>query len=284
MTSQVIDTLDPHGQSQPMNSQPFPRANPDTTAGTQLRVLRRHARLSQLELALITGVSQRHLSCIETGRAKPSPGTLHNLLMALEAPLEQCNNVFLAAGFAPRYEATPLASPSMEAIREAINHVLHANNPAPAIVLGSHWEVLAANASTHLLFDLVGIKPEAAEELNLLVTLLQPGGLGDHLINAEEIRTVAWQRASREALGNPQLARTLDSLPAPQSTEALTNELPPLLLTRVNSREGELSFMSTFTTFGMPQDITVTSLRIEHLIPADAQTWQVMTAAYERSK
>lgn len=111
MTSKVIDTTDPHGQSQPMSSQPFPRANPDTTAGTQLRVLRRHARLSQLELALITGVSQRHLSCIETGRAKPSPGTLHNLLMALEVPLEQCNSVFLAAGFAPRYEATPLSSP-----------------------------------------------------------------------------------------------------------------------------------------------------------------------------
>ncbi len=284
MTSQVIDITDPHGQSQPMSSQPFPRATPDTPAGAQLRVLRRQARLSQLELALITGVSQRHLSCIETGRAKPGPGTLHNLLMALEAPLEQCNNVFLAAGFAPRYEATPLASPSMEAIREAINHVLHANNPAPAIVLGSHWEVLAANASTHVLFDLVGIKPEAAEGLNLLVTLLQPGGLGDHLINAEEIRTVAWQRASREALGNPQLARILDSLPAPQSPGALAHELPPLLLTRLHSREGELNFMSTFTTFGMPQDITVTSLRIEHLIPADAQTWQVMTAAYERSK
>ncbi|MGC6370089.1 helix-turn-helix domain-containing protein [Pseudomonas sp. K2I15] len=267
-----------------MSSHPFPRANPDTTAGAQLRVLRRQAQLSQLELALIIGISQRHLSCIETGRAKPSPGTLHNLLMALEAPLEQCNNVFLAAGFAPRYEATPLSSPSMEAIREAISHVLHANNPAPAIVLGSQWEVLAANASTQVLFDLVGIKPEAADGLNLLVTLLQPGGLGDHLLNAEEIRTIAWQRATREALGNPELARILERLPAPHSTGALANELPPLVLTRVNSREGELNFMSTFTTFGMPQDITVTSLRIEHLIPADTQTWQVMTAAYERSK
>jgi hypothetical protein len=134
-----------------------------------------------------------------------------------------------------------------------------------------------------VLFELVGIKPEAADGLNLLVTLLQPGGLGDHLINAEEIRTIARQRATREALGNAELARLLDSLPAPQSTEALVNEPPPLVLTRVNSREGELNFMSTFTTFGMPQDITVTSLRIEHLIPADAQTWQVMTAAYERS-
>ncbi|MCK1787588.1 helix-turn-helix domain-containing protein, partial [Pseudomonas sp. TNT11] len=86
------------------------------TAGEHVRQLRRQAHLSQLDLALITGISQRHLSCLETGRAKPSPGTLHNLLTALQTPLDQCNRVFLAAGFAPRYAATPLASPTMAAI------------------------------------------------------------------------------------------------------------------------------------------------------------------------
>ncbi|QJI32664.1 helix-turn-helix domain-containing protein [Pseudomonas sp. ADAK18] len=283
MTSQVMDVIDPHCQSQTMSTQPFLRTTPPSTAGAQLRHLRRQARLSQLDLALISGISQRHLSCIETGRAKPSPGTLHNLLMALEVPLEQCNSVFLASGYAPRYEATPLSSPSMEAIRDAISHVLHANNPAPAIVLGSQWEVLAANASTAVLFDLVGLAPDAAEGLNLLVTLLQPGGLGDHLINADEIRNIAWQRASREALSNPTLASLVERLPPPDSLTAMANDLPPLVLTRINSRQGELNFLSTFTTFGMPLDITVTSLRIEHLIPADAHTWQVMTAAYALS-
>ena len=266
-----------------MNSQSFPRTTAPTTAGPQLRLLRRQARLSQLDLALITGISQRHLSCIETGRAKPGPGTLHNLLMALEVPLEQCNSLFLASGYAPRYETTPLASPSMEAVRGAITHVLHANNPAPAIVLDSNWEVLAANASTGVLFDLVGLAADAAQGLNLLTTLLQPGGLGDHLINPEEIRTVAWQRATREALDNPALARLLETLTAPDTTVSLASELPPLVLTRIRCAHGELNFMSTFTTFGMPLDITVTSLRIEHLIPADAHTWQVMTTAYEQS-
>ncbi|WLH15808.1 helix-turn-helix domain-containing protein [Pseudomonas simiae] len=249
------------------------------TAGEQLRQLRRHATLSQLDLALITGISQRHLSCIETGRAKPSPGTLHNLLTALEAPLEQCNRIFLAAGYAPRYTATPLASPAMAAIREAVSHVLHANNPAPAILLGSQWQVLAANASTGVLFELVGIRPDAAEGVNLLTTLLQPGGLGDHLINADEIRILAWQRATREALGNPELAALLAGLPTPANTD-LPAHLPPLVLTRVRSSQGELNFLSTFTTFGMPQDITLTSLRIEHLNPADEATWQVMRGAY----
>ena len=266
-----------------MNSQSFPRTTAPTTAGPQLRLLRRQARLSQLELALITGISQRHLSCIETGRARPGPGTLHNLLMALEVPLEQCNSLFLASGYAPRYETTPLSSPAMDAVRDAITHVLHANNPAPAIVLGSHWEVLAANASTQVLFDLLGLPADATQGLNLLTTLLQPGGLGDHLINPEQIRSIAWQRATREALDNPLLAELLQNLDAPPSCSAVSNELPPLVLTRIRSPHGELNFMSTFTTFGMPLDITVTSLRIEHLIPADPKTWQTMTSAYARS-
>jgi transcriptional regulator with XRE-family HTH domain len=249
------------------------------TAGALLRQLRRQAKLSQLDLALITGVSQRHLSCLETGRAMPSPGTLHNLLTALEVPLDQCNQVFLAAGFAPRYTATPLASPAMAAIREAVSHVLHANNPAPAILLDSQWQVLAANASTGVLFALVGIHPDAAQGVNLLTTLLQPGGLGDHLINADEIRSLAWQRATREALGNPGLATLLAGLPAPSNSE-MPEQLPPLVLTRIRSTQGELNFLSTFTTFGMPQDITLASLRIEHLIPADDATWQVMRGAY----
>lgn len=284
MTSEVMDAAHPQCQSQRMSSRPFSRTTPSISAGAQLRHLRQQAGLCQLDCALIAGISQRHLSCIETGRAKPGPGTLHNLLTALDAPLERCNDIFLASGYAPRYETTPLTSSSMEVVRDAIHHVLHANNPAPAIVLGSHWEVLAANASTGVLFDLVGLAKDAAEGLNLLVTLLQPGGLGDHLCNAEEIRSVAWQRATREASSNSTLAEILKSLPVPNSLSTLAEELLPLLLTRINSPLGELKFMSTFTTFGMPLDITMSSLRIEHLIPADAKTWEVMTNAYERTQ
>ncbi|RZI82930.1 MAG: XRE family transcriptional regulator, partial [Pseudomonas sp.] len=93
-----------------MNQPIFHRQQPapSASAGQQVRQLRQQARLSQLELALLAGVSQRHLSCVETGRAKPSPSTLHALLSALAAPLEQCNQVFVAAGYAPRYATSPL--------------------------------------------------------------------------------------------------------------------------------------------------------------------------------
>ena len=253
---------------------------PATTAGQQLRQLRREAKLSQLDLALMAGVSQRHLCCVETGRAKPSTSTLHAILSALGAPLDHCNEVFLAAGYAPRYAATALDAPALEMVHTAIDHILRANNPAPAIVIDSNWDITAANVSTGLLLVMAGLEQEVAPGFNLLETLLCPGGLGDRLANAQEIRAAAWQRASREAINNPVLATRLRNLPAP-AIALPTPSVSPLLVTRVCSADGELSFISTFTTFGMPQDITVESLRIEHLIPADVTTRRRMMQAFE---
>jgi transcriptional regulator with XRE-family HTH domain len=250
-------------------------------AGEHLRRFRRQAGLSQLELSLIVGVSQRHLSCVETGRAKASPGTLHALLTALDVPLEHCNAVFVAAGYAPRYVASALDAPALEAVKDAIDHILQANNPAPAIVINSNWDITAANASAGLLFAMAGVSAGGDSGLNLLDTLLRPGGLGDCLVNAQEIQAIAWQRAAREATSNPDLARVLRDVSG--STPVPLGAPPsPLVLTRVRTEQGELRFLSTFTTFGMPLDITVASLRIEHLIPADGPTWQRMKAAYDQ--
>lgn len=259
-----------------------PRAGP-LPVGAQLRQLRRQARLSQLDLALQAGISQRHLSCVETGRAQPSPALLDALLTTLDTPLPQRNRVFLAAGYAPRYAALPLADPGLAPVRAALMHLLKANNPAPAIVIDSGWQVLAANQATAALFQLLGLSQHAMERgFNLLTALLEPGGFGDCLINAEDVRQVAWQRASREAMGDPGLAALLAGLPFPGESPATPSPAEPLLLTRVRGPGGELRFLSTFTTFGMPQDITVASLRIEHLIPADEPTWQALTLACER--
>lgn len=282
MTSQVMDASAKDSQSRSMSPLPFhtPRPPTATDAGAHLRRLRRQAGLSQLDLALLAGVSQRHLSCVETGRAKASTSTLHALLSALQVPLDQCNEVFLAAGYAPRYMASAADAPAMKMVHDAVEHILQANNPAPAIVIASNWDITAANASAGLLFAMAGVATSSTSGLNLLDTLLRPGGLGDHLVNADEIRAIAWQRAAREAVSNPDLARLLQDLPVPPALAADT-PVSALVLTRVRTAEGELRFLSTFTTFGMPQDITVASLRIEHLVPADSETWQAMTAAYQ---
>ncbi|BCX67665.1 helix-turn-helix domain-containing protein [Pseudomonas izuensis] len=250
-------------------------------AGEHLRRLRQQAGLSQLSLSLLAGISQRHLSCVETGRAKASPGTLHALLTALDVPLEHCNAVFIAAGYAPRYVASALDAPALEVVHVAIDHILQANNPAPAIVINSSWDITAANASAGLLFEMAGVSVAGESGLNLLDTLLRPGGLGDCLANAQEIRAIAWQRAARESASNPDLARLLEDLAGPKEIP-LHVPPSPLILTRVRTENGELRFLSTFTTFGMPLDITVASLRIEHLVPADAHTWQRMKAAYDQ--
>ncbi|WP_458718464.1 helix-turn-helix domain-containing protein [Pseudomonas gregormendelii] len=257
-----------------------PHSAPCTNAGEHLRRFRQQAGLSQLDLSLLVGVSQRHLSCVETGRAKASPATLHALLTALDVPLEHCNAVFIKAGYAPRYAASALDAPALEAVHAAIDHILQANNPAPAIVISSNWDITAANASAGLLFEMAGVCADGESRLNLLDTLLRPGGLGDCLVNAQEIRAIAWQRATREAISNPDLARLIENLAGPTDIP-LDAPSSPLILTRVRTNNGELRFLSTFTTFGMPLDITVASLRIEHLIPADADTWQRMKEAYE---
>lgn len=276
MTCQVMDDSGKERQSHLMERSIH-------RAGTLLRQLRRDARLSQMQLALTAGVSQRHLSCIETGRARAGAATLHALLMSLQAPLERCNEVFLAAGLAPRYQAAPLQGQALAAVRSAIDHLLHANNPAPAIVIDGNWDVLAANSATAALFALLELPLAGMEGMNLMALLLEPGGLGEHLLNVEEIRAVAWRRARQEALVNPVLAERLGRLAQPAELPSQDTVLAPLVLTRLRSKQGELTFMSTFTTFGMPQDITVASLRIEHLLPADEQTWAVMDEACSRA-
>lgn len=281
MTWEVMDATYKDAQSRPMNQPLFHHTHPASTltAGQHLRQLRRQAGLSQLDLALMTGVSQRHLSCVETGRAKAGPGTLHALLSALGAPLEHGNEVFLAAGYAPRYASSPLDAPALEMVHGAIEHLLQANNPAPAIVIDRNWDITASNASVGLLLGMVGVAADQGTTLNLLETLMHPDGLGSHIANAREVRAAAWQRASREAAGSPVLTKLLRALPAPEDPD-LHADTSPVLLTRVNTPDGELRFLSTFTTFGMPQDITVESLRIEHLVPADAQTWERMSKAF----
>lgn len=175
MTCEVMDAAIKDDKDQGMSHHLFHRKSPapDTSAGQHLRHLRQQAGLSQLALSLLAGVSQRHLSCLETGRAKASPGTLHALLSALGAPLEHCNEVFIAAGYAPRYAASPLDAPELALVHAAIEHILQANNPAPAIVIDSNWQVIAANASTGLLLAMVGVAAQAAPGLNLLDTLLR---------------------------------------------------------------------------------------------------------------
>lgn len=253
--------------------------------GQALRTLRQQRRISQLELSLRVGVSQRHLSCIETGRAQASREMLHALLDALEAPLAERNDTLLAAGYAPAFRQRTLADAEMAPVRDALDRLLHAHDPAPAFVLDDAWNVLQANRGSHALMSLLGVPPAAlAAGLNLLRAMFAPGGLAGALVNADAVCAEVWQRAQREAMLSPALRAVVDEL-RPLLPRRLAQHAPgtsnlPLLLTWLRTADGaELKFFSTFTTFGAPLDVTAASLRVEHFFPADEPTRERMTRA-----
>jgi len=242
-----------------------------------LATLRRQRRVSQLELGLRAGVSQRHLSCIETGRARPTRGTLLALLDALEAPLPERNAALLAAGLAPAYSQHALDAPQLGPARDALQQLLHAPGSPPALVLDAEWNLVMANAGVQRLLDLLGL-PMPAAPANLLDWLLGAGGLRGCLLNEAEVCGDVLHRARRESLQVPALAARLQRLAPTFPAWPAPAAQAPLLLTRLRSQAGELRLFSMFSSFGSPQDVTLASLRIEHLFAADAATARALSA------
>src|ERR671929_70665 len=119
--------------------------------GAMLRDWRRRRRLSQLDLALAADVSARHLSFVETGRARPSAELVLQLAERLEVPLRARNQLLLAAGYAPVYGQHALDAPQMAPVRDAIERVLAGHEPFPALVVDRHWGLVAANRAVGLL-------------------------------------------------------------------------------------------------------------------------------------
>ena len=131
------------------------------TLTSTLRQARVARRLSQLELSLRMGISQRHVSYVESGRARPSRELLRSWLQVLEAPLAMRNAAMLQAGYAPLYSAAPLGSPLLAGHDEALSQLLAASDPMPALVLDAHWNVLRANQGARWL--LATLLPWASE-------------------------------------------------------------------------------------------------------------------------
>lgn len=245
-------------------------------AGPVLREVRRARRLSQLELSLRVGVSQRHLSFLENGRARPSRAMLLALLDALEAPLPERNRALLAAGYAPQFVERALDHPDMAPVRTTIAHLLAAHEPAPALVLDAGWNLVQANAAALRLVGWLGLEPKPG--MNLLRANLEPGPLRAALLNPEEVLPEIWLRAQREAAHHRPLAELLRELAPHAPPPGWTAGGGPVLTAKLATARGPLAFFSTFTTFGSPLEITTASLRIEHLFPADDATRAVLAA------
>ncbi len=250
------------------------------SAGRMLRDWRALRGLSQLGLALDTGVSQKHVSFVESGRSRPSPQMVIDLAQALDMPLRERNAMLLAAGHAPRYADAPLDAPALARLTGALRRMLRGNEPFPAMVLDRHWNVVLANDAAPRFFgcftDLAG-RPTPR---NLLHLVFDPAGLRPFLVDWPATSRMLLARVHREALGHamdPGTRKLLDELGrypevdlrrrAPEPDAA--SPLIPLTF----ARDGvTLSYFSLVTTVGTPQAVAAEELRLECMIPADDET------------
>ncbi len=262
---------------------------PTPALPSTLQRVRKARRLSQLELSFRLRVSQRHVSFVETGRAKPSRELLAAWLHALDAPLVVRNEAMRQAGFAPAYGASPLSDPSLVPANAALEQLLHAHDPMPALVLDAEWNVVRMNRGGQWLAATllpwaersVGVGP-----VNMLDLLAHPEGFSKALTNLGEVGPPMLAHLRHEALAHPVLAPKVEAfarllearLGADQVQAGWSRPLAPVLTPRYATPYGELAFFSMFTTFGTPQDITLASLRVEHLFAADEATRAVVVS------
>jgi len=182
------------------------RASGNTAFGDALRDYRNRRRLSQLDLALETEVSSRHLSFLETGRAQPSRTMITRLADSLELDLRSHNELLSAAGFAPAYRATALDAESMAMVNDALTRMLKSQEPYPAIVFDRNWVLQRVNTPFRQLLTLMGVQIEEGVT-HLLELMLRPGPARDAFDDWNEVASLMLQRALHDVVGRSEERR-----------------------------------------------------------------------------
>lgn len=246
-----------------------------------LREWRVRRRLSQLEVSSRTGVSTRHLSCVETGRARPSRELLLFLAEELEMPRRAANDLLLAAGFAPVYTEFAFDAEEIAHVRSVVQLVLDGNDPNPTTVIDSRWNLVDANAAAFWMTT--GVGPELlVPPINVARISLHPDGLAPRVANFDEYagQLLRHMRHVLARTNDPELAAILDELSpyAPDADRRLSERPEPVLPLQLVIDGTELSFLSTVTTFGTALDVNVSELSIETLYPGDDRTATALAA------
>jgi len=252
-----------------------------------LQQARKARRFSQLELSLRLNVSQRHISFVESGRAKPSRELLIAWLQELDSPLIVCNAAMLQAGYAPAYSAAPLNDPALAVANDALLRLLHAHDPMPAFVIDAQWNLLHFNRGGQWLTSTLmpwATHLPANSTINMLDILIHPEGLTKHMVNLHEVGSTILAHLRDNAAVQPLLIPKVEAFAlllrqriGQQTTRGnWSANSAPVMTTRFATPYGELAFFSMFTTFGTPQDITLASLRLEHMFAADETTRTIL--------
>jgi transcriptional regulator with XRE-family HTH domain len=256
--------------------------SPDgSSIGALLQYWRKAKGLSQFALATEADVSPRHISFVETGRAKPSRDMVVLLATVLAVPLRERNHLLLAAGFAPLYREAPLDAPELGPVRRALDAILRQQEPFPAIVLNRHWDILQMNRAAQHFFGMLLGSREGRPPPNVLRLMFDPRELRPHVRHWESVAESLLQRLHREATGGVKDAVTVRLLaeilaypdvPARLRRPNLAVPLVPVASIAFQHGDTHYDFFSTVTTLGTPQDVTLEELRIECFFPADVET------------
>lgn len=243
-----------------------------------LRQWRDRRRVSQLELALRAGTTQRYVSFIERGRSLPGRGMIVRLAEALDIPLRERNEMLLAAGYAPAYPQTELTDPHLDPIRGALEQILDGHLPYPAVLTDRAADLVSANDA---FMALIEHAPRSLREprINLGRVLLHPEGLGPRIINMPEWGRHVIDGLQRKAQRNPdtsleRLIAELERYVPPLSHEPSPVHLGFAVPLRLRSRDSdsELTLLTTLTHFATAINVTVSELTLEAFLPADAVT------------
>jgi transcriptional regulator with XRE-family HTH domain len=253
--------------------------------GPLLRQWRDLRKRSQLDLALEAGVSQRHLSFLESSRAQPSRDMVLQLAEVLDVPLRERNLWLHAAGFAPLFQQRTLQDEDMTAVREALNLTLTHHEPYPAMVVNRQWDMLMCNAPADRFVALLGQPHEVWQRVdesggrNVMRMTFHPQGMQPRLRNWPQVASLLLNRLHREVAADPthqalrQLLTDVSQFPGVsaqwRNQDWLNGMPPPIFPMEYDLGEHTLKVFSMVSTFGTALDVTAEELRVETFFPAD---------------
>lgn len=235
---------------------------------------------SQLDISLDSGVSQRQISFIESGRSVPGRSTLMGIAQALDVPLRERNALLLAAGYAPLYSDAAWTSDEMKSVSKALKRMLAQHEPYPAMVMDRYWNVLLTNEAAPRFFNSFIDMSRRPSPRNMLHLMFDPKGMRPFIANWEALAKILIQRVHREAVGQviDQKTRDLvaDLLAYPDvSPDWRAFEAPgalPMMPIGFVKDGAVMNYFSLVTTVGTPQTIAAQELRVECMYPADDET------------
>jgi transcriptional regulator with XRE-family HTH domain len=248
-------------------------------AGAIIRHWRNLRGNSQLQLSSLTGISARHLSFLETGRARATPETLERIGSALGMSARHRHALLEASGFLGQHDPPPLHTAAMDSVREGLRMLMRRFEPYGALVHDRYGNVLMASSgllrAMSFFADLDACWGHGWPSATRL--LFHPLGLCRHITNWREVALVYLQRAHAELYSRNEVDPAMDELfaalcasPAvkPEWLEDIVGFDRPGFLPILLERDGLRAHVyNLVTTFGTPQDPTLRSLRVEYFLP-----------------